>query len=824
MEQEARFDINPHVIRQLGAELITDQVTALMELIKNSYDADADFVNIVIDSKNTYPSNDVFHLNQPGYILIEDDGFGMDRETILKSWLTISYSNKRAVEGIKPKTPKGRTPLGDKGLGRLSTQRIAHICEIFTKKEGGEPLHVGFNWDDFDTAQRLRDVNVNFHSADSISTKHGTKLLLLNLFEPNYWVGPNLEKFKALLCQLIAPYEDIKPFNIYLSINGERIDLEHEIGKLNKLDVSNIQFKYESQVMEMTMRVNMRKLIGNDFSTYSRVILPDNGNRFLDYFLNDKRGKGYSLSSNGYWIEIVDSFSLDDLQKNKSIFKDSVVVDPGAFYGKIQEFNLSYISDNSDWWNQLYSNFEDYKNFVKPQIGIKIYRNGFAVRPYGINENDWLNLSHGQTGGSSYYGLRPGNSIGYIAIDEERNSELKDKTDREGLIENDCYRAFRLLVDEVVSRANEKMENLRRCYNDYRVSLSDNNTKVRSMKQALDTIDTQGQKGEEIARAYNDVQNQFTTIETKINAVIGSDDGLFADNDDSLSKQTLRDVSTILSESKSVLSQANDVLKNSIYLNEALSIIKPKLEMLEAQLNDFSELASLGLVSEMVSHDLGQISNRLLGKSRELEQQVKSSAIISEVQIYQVVEFINSTVTSLKAQIKHLDPSLKYNREKVETFSISKFLYDEELPFYSGKCREQNAEINIVEDKDFDVRMNKGRLIQVFDNLINNSLYWLNIYSSMIDKEDKARITITVSYPWVYLEDNGLGIDKSVESTLFEPFVTRKPKGMGRGLGLFIIRQLLDSIQCDVILDEKRNQYGNRYSFSINLLGVTKEK
>lgn len=122
------------------------------------------------------------------------------------------------------------------------------------------------------------------------------------------------------------------------------------------------------------------------------------------------------------------------------------------------------------------------------------------------------------------------------------------------------------------------------------------------------------------------------------------------------------------------------------------------------------------------------------------------------------------------------------------------------------------------------VSINKGKLIQVFDNLINNSIYWLNVNSGLFTATNNARINIRIAYPWVYYEDNGLGIDSSIEGTLFEPFVTRKPKGEGRGLGLFIIRQLLDAIQCDIVLDEKRNEHGNRFSFSINLAVISTEK
>ncbi len=115
---------------------------------------------------------------------------------------------------------------------------------------------------------------------------------------------------------------------------------------------------------------------------------------------------------------------------------------------------------------------------------------------------------------------------------------------------------------------------------------------------------------------------------------------------------------------------------------------------------------------------------------------------------------------------------------------------------------------------DFVIKANKGKIIQVFDNLMNNSIYWLQ--SNNGDK----RIIITIDKPWVYFADNGPGIDTSVENTLFSPFVTCKPEGQGRGLGLFIIQQLLDDSNCDIVLDKKRNTDGRRFRFSINFYGL----
>ena len=115
--------------------------------------------------------------------------------------------------------------------------------------------------------------------------------------------------------------------------------------------------------------------------------------------------------------------------------------------------------------------------------------------------------------------------------------------------------------------------------------------------------------------------------------------------------------------------------------------------------------------------------------------------------------------------------------------------------------------------------MNKGRLIQIIDNIINNSLYWIK------DRKDQDSsyipiISIVIEKPWIYIFDNGYGVASSVEDSLFEPFVTTKPRGKDRGLGLFIISQLLDAIGCSIMLEHQRNKYNKRYIFAINLSNV----
>ena len=88
---------------------------------------------------------------------------------------------------------------------------------------------------------------------------------------------------------------------------------------------------------------------------------------------------------------------------------------------------------------------------------------------------------------------------------------------------------------------------------------------------------------------------------------------------------------------------------------------------------------------------------------------------------------------------------------------------------------------------------------------------------------EKGEIIIDVEKPVVRIRDNGRGVERSVEESLFDPFVTTKRVGQGRGLGLFVARQLLDSESCGIILLPDRNAYGRRYVFELDLSGGVSE-
>ena len=132
-----RFDINATVVFRLGEELISDVVQAIVEIVKNSYDADASWVKVTIDThaRNEWGRR---YTDATGVIRVQDDGDGMDESTIRRGWLTIANSPKRQDKASGRVTRRGRTPIGDKGLGRLGVQRLAQNVEIVTTSHAGD--------------------------------------------------------------------------------------------------------------------------------------------------------------------------------------------------------------------------------------------------------------------------------------------------------------------------------------------------------------------------------------------------------------------------------------------------------------------------------------------------------------------------------------------------------------------------------------------------------------------------------------------------------------------------------------------------------------
>lgn len=818
------FRISAAVVKQLGEELVSDELTAIMELVKNSYDADADWVRVTINTLGT-PSDETltFQDTKNGYIIIEDNGVGMTYQDIVDKWLFISVSYKREMKALGKLTDKKRTPLGDKGLGRLSTQRLGQILEMFTGKEMETLLHhVAFDWRHFTEDGALESVNTNYTESSKSSSKKGTKLVITELKNPSIWEGEAGDKFRGQLSKLIFPFKEERKFNVYLNINGQSFDLDEINEKLRDLAISRYKIEFTGKTLSIDGVLKFSKLQGNSAEKndiFNQLILQDHGKNFFDFLTQKEGNSKYAISKLTYdgnenrffsfnrtydfETDIIPDKILDD-KKEKLI-----PANPGPFYGEIDEFNLS----GTDEVESAYDKLSEYKQLVKNQTGVRIFRDGFGIKPYGMENKDWLNLTSSQTSGKSFYLLRPENVIGFVSIKADENKNLVEKTDREGFTDTPYSRNFFKLINRAVEDINLIIGNTRRSYDLFLKQNAASVGNIKSFDDIKERLIETAKKSSEIEKDANKVAIQLKDTKAKVTAEVKKtkEEPLFASPEQHKVLGLLEEVEGLLGNAQDIFNQVVGILGMAKNLENDANYLEPRLNELEDQIILFSELAGLGITAEAFSHEMYNILDRIGTQTDQVLKQVKKTAGADTV-FYVYTEQVKSFIVTIRRQLNHLAPSLRFNRETKDEIGLSTFA--KALKEYYETRSNQTIEIKIEVISDFSIRANRGKLTQIVDNIVLNSEYWLKDVSKS-DPTFKPQITIRIDKPFLEISDNGYGISPSIENSLFQPFVSTKPDG--RGLGLFIVQQLLDTIDGNITLLNKRNSRNRRYIFQIAL-------
>lgn len=824
------FDVHASVVLQLGENLITDEAQALVELVKNAYDADANYARVIVDTE-AKPEDGAFYQDAAGYISIEDDGIGMDEDTIRRGWLTVSNSPKREMKRKGLTTERGRTPLGDKGLGRLCAQRLASNVEIFTRPKGSAvEYHVAFSWDSFlEENVSLTQVPVIFEVIEPPQRIQGTKLVISGLKDNDFWRGHASNDLKVKLSQLFSPYKEVRDFKVAAIVNGKRLDLAEYSIDLKKTAILNYKLDFDEKEFRVKGKAKL-DFFKPDFreeeeikQDYRSFIESDGGSAFFDFLASLGQAERYHLKKSAeenWYIEFEYSRKLIQIDKVKLL--DGKPANPGQFHGEIDSFKYS---DSPSSYS--YGTDSVIRNFVRELGGIRVYRDGFGIR----TDSDILELRKQQTSGRSFYGLRPENITGYIALSAKYNAVLEEKTDREGFQASPYYDNFYLLLRECAKFTLDVQSFLRRGRNEFFKKRKGNVTKLLNQvktEELASEIHTELSSAEAHGESLRKTRETLEHVTKEAQQIVKFADEIFPPNtarNQSIHATTQSFTQEIERARKEVtqveayLHDIPDLQRKVVLLSDQLTLFKNQIAILGEQLSQTYETVSLGLTAEALSHEIATITDRLAYRNRQtmdylVKQNIKDMILISFTQ------YINTTIASLRKQLSHLEPSLRYVRENREKIIVLEYFKEVE-EYYKSRLEAHNIEIQIKsveENNKFVLFMNRGKLNQIMDNLLLNSEYWL--------REDlrlkflaRGIITIEISKPFVRISDNGRGIEPSVEKSLFEPFVTTKGQGRGRGLGLFIVQQLLESENCTISLLPNRNKRNRLYIFEINFTG-----
>ncbi|MFW8596468.1 hypothetical protein ACOHWE_20000 [Cribrihabitans neustonicus] len=545
----------------------------------------------------------------------------------------ISLSGKRIMKASGRKTPKGRTPLGDKGLGRLSTQKLGQNLELYTRKDGqDDTLHVAFAWDAFTDDKSLSEVPVSIDTAKTSARSKGTKLVVSGLRNAEVWGGRAVEKLIADLSQVISPFAEARPFLVTLRINGRPIDLGQVSSKVRGAAVAKFNIDFADGTLAMTGKFRLMKLRGNqDHDSYENLLARENGRSFFDYLKSKKAPVNFKLSDDpNFFIEFdyrVPLSALGGAEKDPSNEQDAPLVNanPGPFHAEIDEFMLR--GDEIGAKLGGLANTNEVREIVKLHAGIIVFRDGFAIKPYGLNGKDWLRLSAQQTSGSSWYGLRPQNVIGFVSISEAENGNLKEKTDREGFVSNPYSQNFRRLVTHATEMIGSFYEWTRRNFNTFKANRPENSKPFKGGRKAIADAENVASRLASYSNTAKSLDANTAVARQKIATVTSriQETPLLTSSAEREMAEVLTDAQQALEESQALFSDLTKYAAEAKDLADIVTVLSPRLDVLSDQLQDFSELAGLGLLAEALSHEVQNQTDRLMQKASKAVARAKKN-------------------------------------------------------------------------------------------------------------------------------------------------------------------------------------------------------
>lgn len=461
-----QFRTKARAVDLLGKGQIADLPTAITELWKNGYDAYAD--NLTAEIYLTSYKG----LNNPLFVMT-DDGKGMSRKDIFEKWLVLGTDSKSRATLEKKESEetlwkKPRIKAGEKGIGRLSVAFLGNPMLMLTKKQGNPLQALFFDWRLLENYNLfLDDVDIPVENIDSVnefsSKFEKLKKDFLKNFEKENDIDGNLiwESSQSKLKNDI----ETSVTRCYLPDFLEEKLLEDIINLEKHNGTKFIIFEPIDQILELTNsdedKLEDRMFVLSSLSGFTNVFKNDKLSVKTSIPIFKEENQEYDfLTSRGNFFETKD-YDLAD------ILIDGVFDGEGNFQGKIKFYDeiidYSYTNPRKKDSRNFYGRFPiklgysqgqevssklDEESFdkigekVKNYGGLYIYRDDFRVLPYGRENADFLRFEERRSrrAGTYYFSYR--RMFGYLGLSRNENPNLKDKSSREGLINNAPYRAF----------------------------------------------------------------------------------------------------------------------------------------------------------------------------------------------------------------------------------------------------------------------------------------------------------------------------------------------------------------------------------------------
>ncbi len=743
------FKVSARTARLIGRENVANAEAAIIELVKNGYDADSKSIQIIFKGKDLY---------------LIDNGHGMDPATLENGWMVIGTDNKQ----LSPKTPGGRIRSGAKGIGRFALDKLGGHTVMYTLQHDQQTLKWEVSWENFEkSGKTVDDINASITTLDHseferlykelVGTKAGSGTILHIQKLRDDWNKHSLDKLFYSLQALVPPASD-KDFRI--DLRSDRFPKKY--GSVEPLIASGYDYElnasYDAKNQEIHFEVKRNE---------------------LDVQLLHKSYMGiYEQKGMGTRPFDPETFKKGSYKGVKSLAEVIPGInESGVPLQGVGDFSFQLIfakntrpnDEDVEKYPYRTVDYRERNEWMKKFGGIRIFRDNFRVRPYGENRDDWLRLGERQAqspGGPGQriggYKVRPNQVTGSVYISRLSNTNLEDKSSREGIVENEPFELFKNILKGIL-----------------------------------------------------------TILEEDRNRVFFSLSQLFKETSgDEVIKQRAKEAIAKVKKSEEEKSHHDNGRGRK---EEYAERIADYVEVLESQGQDKDEeikilrsLASAGIITAAAAHELNGLKNHMTVRTRQfeklLEKYLNKDDFKDKSPAHDPFKRLDQMGESDKKIVSWMDYALmplrrdRRLRNKINTEEYFAGLEEG----WGSLLRDRRIGLKVKTDvpEGLSIKAFPIDLDTIFNNLLINST---EAFVSMKSTEERS-ITLEIGKRnqklKIIYEDNAGGLDASFKDApdrIFMPHITTKvnPAGevTGTGMGMYLVKVIVDENEGSIIID-----------------------
>ena len=802
------FQVSAKTARLIGRENISNVDGAIVELVKNGYDADAECVYVkYINPYNEVPKtlelsevnqyfkgntklilenysvkDGVYRLNENesadlaeieqylrslSQIIVVDNGSGMNREILETAWMNIGTDHKE-VNIYSPR--KNRIKTGAKGIGRFALDKLSFCTQVFTKCET-EPIYKWhIDWTQFDNARLLNQVEASLEVCSGEFEDFVKKYLAEDyeyIKEFDWNTGTII---------ILSPVRELWDRKLYIKVNNNLKNI-NPFGSVDRFDivVKNQKYpdlNYETQ-SEGISRENYDYQIEAVYDGKDSVTLTVDRNEIdiskktvqIEYSATDV--EEYDL--NEFWERQAfqaDNYSKSDFDGVKQFCYSltEILENTGERmdrYHDVGPFCLKlYYLKNQNSTVAIMKNFNSRqrRKLLKDFSGIKIYRDSFKIRPYGDEGQfyDWLSLSEralrssvSASHESGNWRVSPNQLIGSVSIGRLSNPKLEDTANREGMSPNREYDCFIEMIQGILSKFEYDRQYVLREYAAWeRAKRKVHNDKVQQIYEQVVKEREQENKKKQIKDSETVSQNEQGKHEK-------------------LSENDLKDAIVVLGKEK-----------DNKTSTEQLMMV----------------LGSAGVMAQTFSHEITRIGTELGSRGQHLKEAINRLLNYQpycgdeDFNPYGLLNELNETDELLSEWVNLIMDSVKQEKFESREVQLKEFLIHI-IDMWQPLLDRKFIAIQPVDmERDAVIKLPEIDLHLILNNFILKAAYYLE----EADGERFIRFVVYEDEKKIYLEmfNNGPELDDRYRQN---PDITlnarESSKAGGTGLGLWIARE-----------------------------------